>query len=470
MKKTAKQTPPVFDDQRRSTFRAISSTLIVILTTLPFMWIWFQFVSENNITGHLLGKGNLFMAIGIYAILIIAFFHFFGAFRIGTNRASEVFASQILGVFLVNLTEILISMAITGQVRFWDNFLALYFMLTIFQVILLLIYTKLAVTYYVDKFPPMEVLEIYGSYVNHLAEKINDRSYLYRVKGRMSADSSMSQIESVIPGYDAVLINDVESEKKNDIIKFCYGIDKRVYFTPKISDILTRSASVLNLFDTPIYVLTNGRRWVIQSAIKRAFDFLLSLFALVILSPLLLFVAIAIKVNDGGPIFYKQKRATLGGKTFEILKFRSMIVDAEKDGKSRPAKDGDDRITKVGRWIRPTRMDELPQLINILKGDMSLVGPRPERLEHVEKYSEEIPEFIFRNKVRGGLTGYAQVYGKYNTTPLDKLKLDLMYIQSWSLLLDFQLIVETVKVIFKPESTEGFSEEDSQKIHDLTGK
>lgn len=470
MKKSIEASSSAYDDRRRYAFRAISSALIVALTVTPFAWLWLHFVSENNPTGHLLGKGNLLMAIGIYTILIVTLFHFFAAFRIGTHRISEVFASQILGIFMANFSEILISMAITGQFRYWDNFLVLYFMLTLFQVILLLIYTKLADSFYKKQFPPIQVLEIYGAYINHLAEKINGRSYLYRVKGRLSAEAPMATIEKAIPNYDAVLINDVESERKNDIIKYCYGINKKVYFNPKISDILTRSAVVLNLFDTPLYIMTNSGRGVIQSLIKRAVDFLLSLTALVVLSPLLLFVALAIKLNDGGPIFYKQKRATLGGKTFDILKFRSMIVDAEKDGKSRPAKDDDDRITKVGRWIRPTRMDELPQLINILKGDMSLVGPRPERVEHVEKYSEAIPEFIFRNKVRGGLTGYAQVYGKYNTTPLDKLKLDLMYIQSWSILLDFQLIIETIKVIFKPESTEGFTPEDSQKIHDLTGK
>ena len=147
-----------------------------------------------------------------------------------------------------------------------------------------------------------------------------------------------------------------------------------------------------------------------------------------------------------------------------ILKFRSMIVDAEKDGKSHPAGEKDDRITKVGHVIRATRIDELPQLINILKGDMSIVGPRPERIEHVQQYTEEIPEFSFRQKVKGGLTGYAQVYGKYNTTALDKLKLDLTYIMNYSIILDVQIIFETVKILFQKESTEGFSEEQAANI------
>ena len=152
-------------------------------------------------------------------------------------------------------------------------------------------------------------------------------------------------------------------------------------------------------------------------------------------------------------------------KVFKIHKFRSMIVDAEKDG-AKPAEENDPRITPVGKFLRASRLDELPQLIDILVGDMSFVGPRPERIEHVQQYSEEVPEFVYRLKVRGGLTGYAQLYGKYNTTPYDKLQLDLMYIQNYSFLLDIRLILMTVKIMFMKESTEGFTKENSEKINE----
>ena len=191
-----------------------------------------------------------------------------------------------------------------------------------------------------------------------------------------------------------------------------------------------------------------------------------SFLALIVLSPVFLVTAIAIKVDDKGPVFYKQERVTYQEKRFMILKFRSMIVDAEKDGRPKPAGEKDDRITRVGRIIRAARIDELPQLINIIKGDMSIVCPRPERVEHVEKYSKAIPEFCFRYKVKGGLTGYAQVYGKYNTSALDKLKMDLVYITNYRLLLDFQIIFETLKIIFIKESTEGFEEQIIEEIHD----
>ncbi|WP_185750434.1 sugar transferase [Butyrivibrio sp. AE3003] len=203
-----------------------------------------------------------------------------------------------------------------------------------------------------------------------------------------------------------------------------------------------------------------------QRILKRVFDLFFSILALIVLSPIFVLVAVAIKLEDRGPVFYKQDRVTIGGKVFGIVKFRSMIEDAEKDGKPIPAGEDDNRITKVGRFIRATRIDELPQLINIIVGDMSIVGPRPERVEHVEKYTQDIPEFAFRLKVKGGLTGVAQVFGKYNTSPLNKLKMDLYYITNYSLLLDLQIIFETVKILVQKESTEGFSKEKQEEMHE----
>ena len=203
-----------------------------------------------------------------------------------------------------------------------------------------------------------------------------------------------------------------------------------------------------------------------QLALKRFFDVFLSLIGLIVTSPILLITALAIKLEDGGPVFFRQERTTIGGKQFSILKFRSMIVDAEKDGRPHPAGEKDDRITRVGRFIRATRIDELPQIINIIKGDMSIVGPRPERIEHVKKYTEEIPEFELRLKMKGGLTGPAQVFGKYNTSPLNKLKMDLYYITNYSILLDLQILFETVKILVQKESTEGFSEDKQKEMHD----
>ena len=241
--------------------------------------------------------------------------------------------------------------------------------------------------------------------------------------------------------------------------KHGYKIGKRTYVTPKISDIIVGGAEDIHLFDTPLYLIRARGLNFEERFFKRTMDIVCCLLALAVSWPFMIAIAVAIKAEDGGPVFYKQRRCTRDNREFNILKFRSMIVNAEKDGRSIPAVDHDPRITKVGRVIRALRVDELPQIFNILSGKMSIVGPRPERIEHVQKYTQEIPEFAFRAKVKGGLTGYAQVYGKYNTTAYDKLKLDLMYIEHYSFMLDCKLILMTVATMFKKESTEGFDKQ-----------
>ena len=238
-------------------------------------------------------------------------------------------------------------------------------------------------------------------------------------------------------------------------MKFCYGRSIRVYMMPKITDVLVKGADPIHLFDTPIYLTREYALTVEQRIAKRLIDLICALLLVVIASPFMLITAICIKAYDGGPVFYKQTRCTRGGREFQILKFRSMKVDAEKDGVARLASKNDSRITPIGKFIRACRIDELPQLFNIIKGDMSFVGPRPERPEIIEQYMEEMPEFAFRMKVKAGLAGYAQVYGKYNTTPYDKLKLDLFYIENYSVWMDLKLMMLTLKIVLKPESTEG---------------
>ncbi len=222
----------------------------------------------------------------------------------------------------------------------------------------------------------------------------------------------------------------------------------------------------MNRFDTPIVLIREYELTVEQRFVKRCIDLVCSLLLLVLASPFMLLTAIAVKLYDGGPVLYKQIRCTRGERPFSILKFRSMRVDAEKDGVARLSSKNDDRITPVGKIIRKVRLDELPQLINILKGDMSFIGPRPERPEIIEQYKKEMPEFVYRMKVKAGLAGYAQVYGKYNTTPYDKLKLDLTYIENYTVWMDVKLMLLTLKILFVPESTEGIDEGQTTAMKD----
>lgn len=259
--------------------------------------------------------------------------------------------------------------------------------------------------------------------------------------------------------FQAVIIGDISAVERNDILKYCYANKVRAYVVPKISDIILMGADRIHIFDTP-FMLSKGYTLSFDQLLaKRALDLMLAVPAFIITSPVMLITAVAVKLYDGGPVLYKQVRLTRHDRKFEIYKFRSMVVDAESDGIAKLARENDDRITPVGRIIRATRIDELPQLFNILKGDMSFAGPRPERPEIMEEYCKEIPEFAFRTRVKAGLTGYAQVYGKYNTTPYDKLKLDLFYISNYSMWTDIKLILMTLKIVLKKDATEGVSEE-----------
>lgn len=451
---------------KKQVYRFICTFLMLLISVASFAYVWLSYVSEHNNTGYLLGFGNIGMALIIYIVLFELSGRWLRAFKIGVERKAKVMAGLVFSIWITDVTEIFISMAITGNFRFFWDFTWRYAILAVCQCLFLVILINFFFGLYWVLFPPIEVLEITGKHKNKLPVKLNNLKNKYKIVDRVEYTIQKPDLITAIDRAEAVLVNDLPANSENDIIKLCFEMNKRVYVTPKISDIIMKSAEYLNVVDTPLFLCRNQGMTVVQEAVKRFFDIVLSSISLVVFSPLLMFTALAIKLEDHGPVFYKQLRVTKNDKKFMILKFRSMIVDAEKDGKPHPAGEKDDRITKVGRIIRACRVDELPQLINILKGDMSIVGPRPERVEHVEKYTSEIPEFKYRHKVKGGLTGYAQVYGKYNTTALDKLKLDLLYITKYSLLLDVQILFETLKILFIKESTEGFDDDMVKEIHD----
>lgn len=452
--------------QRRYVYRFLCTLFLCLLATGIFMFVWYEFVYRNNNTGKLLGHGNLGMAGGIYIVLYYIVGRGLRAFRIGVDRKANLLASQVMTIFIVDFIETFISCAITGQFRFFPIFFVRYLVMAFAQSFVICIIILPLVNLYRKLFKPQHILEVYSDDSNEKTEFMNDRPDKYKIERSVSIEEGIDNIIAMIPDYEAVLLNDIPSEIKNDILKECFSIGKRVYFTPKIADIIGKHSEQIDLFDTPLYLCRNTGISPSQRFAKRLFDILLSGIAIIITSPILILTAIAIKLEDGGPVFYRQDRVTIGGRVFSILKFRSMIVDAEKDGKPHPAGEADDRITKVGHIIRPTRIDELPQLLNIIKGDMSIVGPRPERVEHVEKYTHDIPEFAFRLKVKGGLTGVAQVFGKYNTSPLSKLKMDMYYITNYSLLLDLQIMFETIKILVQKESTEGFTEDKRKEMEE----
>ncbi len=452
--------------QGKYLYRGMCQVVLTIVSTVIFYIHWNNFIRIHHELKLLSSRSNMLMAILIYAALFVIAGKWLHAFKIGVERKTNLIASQFLTAALVDVLEVFVSVAITAHIRMFWQFIYMYFLMFFLHMAVLILIVVPMIDIYRKAFPPLKVVEVNGNRNNDIYSKMNSVPYKYQVERVVRFDIAEDELKEILGKYDAALIGDMPSDDKNRILKICFDMDKRVYFVPKISDVIVKGSEELNLFDTPLFLARNmGMKWW-QIIIKRFFDIVLSLIALVVLSPVMIITAIAIKMEDGGPVFYKQERCTIDCRKFMILKFRSMIVDAEKDGKPHPAGENDDRITKVGHVIRGCRIDELPQLINILKGEMSIIGPRPERVEHVEKYTREIPEFSFRSKVKGGLSGMAQVYGKYNTTALDKLKLDLMYITNYSLLLDLQIIFETVKILTQKESTEGFSDERVKEMHD----
>ncbi len=432
--------------------------LMVVVLGLAYGYVWHTHYLYL-VVYPFLGKGNL-LVIAIYMILLAFFLQVYSGFKFGYLKFGDIILSQILSIVITNFITYL-QISLIGRALL--NITPMV-VLTIADIIIAAVWSYIASLIYHKMYPPHNTLMIYGSKMaDSLERKMRKRSDKYQIKDVVDVNIGLDRLEKMMEDYDAVLICDVKTEMRNKILKFCFDKSIRTYITPKISDIIVRSADDIHLFDTPLLLCRNTGLSFEQRVVKRMMDLVISVIILAVTSPLLLITAVAIKVCDGGPVFFKQKRCTINGKVFEILKFRSMIVDAEKPGMVIPAKDRDPRITPVGRIIRATRIDELPQLINVLKGEMSIVGPRPERIEHVAKYSEEIPEFSYRLKVKGGLTGYAQVMGKYNTTAYDKLKLDLMYIENYSIALDIKLLLMTIKIVFSKESTEGFEETDDEK-------
>ena len=268
----------------------------------------------------------------------------------------------------------------------------------------------------------------------------------------------IQKLMRIMEDYDAVFVSGVSATLRNGIVKYCVEKNKACYFVPHTGDVIISGAEHIRSFSVPICRARRSKPAPEYLLLKRAMDIVLSLLAIIVLSPFMALAALAIWSYDRGPVLYKQVRLTQDGRTFEILKFRSMKVNAEKDGVARLAAEHDDRITPVGKVIRAIRFDELPQLFNILKGDMTIVGPRPERPEIAEQYMNEMPAFNLRLQVKAGLTGYAQVYGRYNTEPSDKLKMDLMYINNMGFMEDMKIMLATVRILFMRESTSGVAD------------
>ena len=444
----------------RNTVLFFLKVLVIVTVTTAFIGVWQNFYDETLYRG----SGN-FLFVALYVAIFVVFGSIYDGFKVGIQRVHELSYSLSLSVFFSNCFIYVILCLIAGNML---NPLPLI-ILTVCQVFVLigLMYSLSHV--YFALHTARKVLAIFDANSrNDIIKKISIIKERFSLTKGITVDRGLDEIKNEIDRHDTVLICEFDSVLKDEIIKYCYAQDKRIYVLPSSADAILNGSYPVQVFDTPVLFLHNGGLTMEQRIIKRTFDIVVSGLGIIITSPIMLLIAIGIKLCDRGPIIFKQPRITRGQKVFNIYKFRSMKVATDTEVKKTTV--DDDRITFVGKLIRPFRLDELPQLFNILFGHMSVVGPRPEMIELVNDYAAKLPEFNMRHKVKAGLTGYAQIYGKYNTTPQNKLNMDIHYIENYSFLEDIKLCAMTLKILFVRESTEGFSEADSKLKNIENGK
>lgn len=429
-------------------FLRVAETLLEVAVMTILYYIFWR-TGYNQTDYHYNGK---YVLMGVYAAVLYALFLNSECTMFGQLRRPDLIIGQTIALLITNVITYFQLCLMANGVLSPMPMVWLLVAEILVALALVLLYTGI----YHRLYAPHDMLLVFGSPQSvDLKIKMDARRDKYNISKLIPATAGLETICAEIRRHDAVILNDVPVQLRGEILKFCYRHQVRTYVVPELTDIMLRGARSNNLFDTPLVLIKGTGLSPTERVGKRAMDIGLCALAMVVAAPVMLVIAVAIKLEDGGPVFYRQKRMTRYGKEFDILKFRSMIVDAEKHAGAVLATGDDPRITRVGKVIRATRLDELPQLLNILKGDMSIVGPRPERKVLADEIARELPEFPYRLKVRGGLTGYAQIYGKYNTSAADKLKLDLMYIENYSLLLDIKLIIMTLRIIFSKDSTEG---------------
>lgn len=443
--------------------------LSVALAFISSAMLWYYNIGRGWDVGFT-GRSTLATVGVLFSALYYFLARMYQAHKIGLYRLAELSFSQMLSYGIADFVLLVATF-------FWFHNLkrvrlssfALCLLLQ-FLIITLIIFVLNRLYARFDS--PRRIMILYGDndYVR-LKSKMEDMKLRYDIVGCFPDSTDFVEVKEVIcaSAVQDVYLYKVSRDVEVRTILYCRAHHIDIHTSMELDHLLILDNEISHTFDTPFYRNPKTPVMWYYPIVKRLSDIVISGAALVVLLPVLLVTAMAIRLEDHGPVFYRQKRLTENGRAFEIIKFRSMRVNAESTG-AQLSTVHDDRITKVGHVIRKVRIDELPQLINILKGDMTIVGPRPERPEIMEQYLRELPEYGLRLQVKAGLTGYAQVYGKYNTVPEDKLKLDLIYIAKRSVQFDLQIIFYTLKIIFIPESTEGIADGQTTAMQDNSDK
>lgn len=400
----------------------------------------------------------------LFAVACFTLLRVFNAYPVGLLETKEIIIAQQLAAFLsLSLTGIFDLLESGASAR-----LAAFLAVAFAAVFTWNMIWSIAAGRLYRKYVPRKTAVFVCTDSNslHRLETAFSGARCFQIEKMISVDavSSTEELMDALLPYHAVLTAGLPPRLQNALVEYCACRGKECFLLPCVGDIILAGALPMQSFNVLNYRTSLPADKPEYLLIKRVFDILISICAVTVLSPLMLLCAVIIHISDGGPVLYRQRRLTFHGKEFWLYKFRSMRTDAEADGVARLTSENDRRITRVGRWMRSTRFDELPQFINVIKGDMSIVGPRPERSELAEQYQKEIPNFKLRLNVKAGLTGYAQVYGKYSTDPYSKLCMDLFYICHRSLNLDLKLICCTLAIPFSRERASGIKHE-TEKPH-----
>ncbi len=442
-------------DSRRALLMSFLKLVHFCVSVSGFAVVWWFFYSQHTLENYYPNTDYLILT--GYCVLMIFLFRTYHVYNIGYARVTDNLFGQVLSNVISAGVIYFVACALSGA---FLNPLALM-LLCLAQFIWNAFWSKTVKMLYRKIYKKLRTAVVYRRQddlsrveeIRRLTRRLDVQKYIENPADDFCA------IKKELEGFDAVIVIGVNASLRNGIAKYCIHNNVRCFVAPHVGDIIMQGALHISSIRVPIFSIRRALKNPFYLIAKRAFDIIVSILAIVLLSPVYLITSLIIKLYDRGPVFYKQVRLTKDGKTFNVLKFRSMRVDAEKDGVARLAAENDDRITPVGKFIRSCRLDELPQFFNILAGSMSIVGPRPERPEIAEQYEKEMPAFALRLQVKAGLTGFAQVYGKYNTTPYDKLQMDLMYINKMSISEDLRLMFVTLRAIFKSESTEGIDKD-----------
>lgn len=433
------------------------SMLWLVIKFLLYSLLLITFIivqKEENIGLRRLSRT---MGITIFTFVIVGLLllNVYGSYDVGRRKSKPIIYSLSLAVVctdVITYFQVMIMRANSNIHQFKLRGIELLIFTVVIQICIIIIFTYVGNALFFLIHEPEKCCVITSSQesLDVIAFAIGRFKKQYHIASVL--DYRSTEIEAHIEKADTVFMYDVPSERRIKIMRLCYKYKVNVYFNPYLEDIMEANATHYVLDDVYLFNKNIKTLTMEQRIVKRGLDIVLSLVLGILSSPFWITGALAVKLYDGGPVLFKQERATIHGRRFYVYKLRTMKENVENYS----AKKDDDRITKPGKILRRTRIDELPQLLNVLKGDMTFVGPRPEMIKNVKTYTEELPDFRYRLRVKAGLTGYAQILGKYNTTPRDKLIMDMMYIEQFSILRDIQLILQTAVVLLKSDSTEAF--------------